>query len=262
MSLSTIAGHTTRTLTASVALALFASSAHAQGLEVSFSQEFYTPGEELVLKVCGEPGAPVCLLADTVCKPTFVPGVGELGLALSSSLIIINLPPIPADGCLLFTQMIGCDSDFLEQPVCFQAVSMDMSTAQPEIRISNVADLVINDEFGVCMAGCTPGYWKQSQHFDSWPAPYVPSMPFADVFLGAFPGLTLLDVLELGGGQLDALGRHTVAALLNAQAGFEVLDAQEVIDLFNSVAFSNDSYAIEDLKNFFADLNELGCPLN
>ena len=27
--------------------------------------------------------------------------------------------------------------------------------------------------------GCTPGYWKQSQHFDSWPAGYSPTCCFA-----------------------------------------------------------------------------------
>jgi len=64
--------------------------------------------------------------------------------------------------------------------------------------------------------GCTPGYWKQPQHFDSWPSPYVPGMAFEDVFDDVFGSSTLLDALKFKGGGLQALGRHTVAALLNA----------------------------------------------
>ncbi|MDH3224417.1 MAG: hypothetical protein OEO23_11935, partial [Gemmatimonadota bacterium] len=63
--------------------------------------------------------------------------------------------------------------------------------------------------------GCTPGYWKQPHHFDSWTG-YDPEDLFSSAFEDAFPGMTLLEVLKQGGGGLKALGRHTVAALLNA----------------------------------------------
>jgi hypothetical protein len=109
--------------------------------------------------------------------------------------------------------------------------------------------------------GCTPGYWKQSQHFDSWTAPYAPTTLFSDVFEDAFPGKTLLDVLNLGGGGLNALGRHTVAALLNAASGGVDYDltTTEVINAFNAV-FPGGDY--EGQKNIFAGFNEQGCPLN
>jgi hypothetical protein len=108
--------------------------------------------------------------------------------------------------------------------------------------------------------GCTPGYWKQEQHFGSWTPPYDPSDLFSSVFEDAFPGMTLLQVLELGGGGLNALGRHTVAALLNAASGDVDYDmtTTEVIDAFNDV-FPGGDY--ETLKNELADLNEQGCPL-
>src|SRR5690349_16245059 len=71
--------------------------------------------------------------------------------------------------------------------------------------------------------GCTPGYWKQSQHFDSWPSDFGPNDLFFGGFENAFPGKTLLQVLSQpastgGQGQqaLNNLGRHAVAALLNA----------------------------------------------
>jgi hypothetical protein len=109
--------------------------------------------------------------------------------------------------------------------------------------------------------GCTPGYWKAAQHYDSWPAGYSPSMLFDDVFEDAFPGKTLLQVLSTGGGGLDALGRHTVAALLNA-ASSDVsydLSAADVISAFNS-AYPGGDY--ETLKNRLLGFNEQGCPLN
>lgn len=109
--------------------------------------------------------------------------------------------------------------------------------------------------------GCTPGYWKQSQHFDSWPAAYTPNMKFSYVFENAFPGKTLLEVLNLGGGGLEALGRHTVAALLNAKSGSVNygMTASEVINAFNYV-FPGGNY--ETLKSKFEGFNERGCPLN
>ncbi len=109
--------------------------------------------------------------------------------------------------------------------------------------------------------GCTPGYWKQSQHFDSWPTQYTPGQAFSSVFANAFPGKTLLQVLGLGGGGLNALGRHTVAALLNAgksSVSYDLATAQ-VISAFNA-AYASGNY--EAQKNIFANFNEQGCPLN
>lgn len=108
--------------------------------------------------------------------------------------------------------------------------------------------------------GCGPGYWKQSHHFDDWASPYDPSTLFEDVFDNAFPGLTLVEVLSQGGGSINALGRHTVAALLNA-ASAEVdfgWNASEVVDAFDD-AYPNGDF--EALKDDFEDLNERECPL-
>jgi hypothetical protein len=109
--------------------------------------------------------------------------------------------------------------------------------------------------------GCTPGYWKQAQHFDSWPSAYTPGQLFSSVFEDAFPGKTLLQVLQQGGGGLNALGRHTVAALLNAASSGVSYDLSEsdVINAFNAV-FPGGDY--EGQKNIFAGFNEQGCPLN
>jgi hypothetical protein len=124
------------------------------------------------------------------------------------------------------------------------------------LRFTNTAD-----EEPPGLEGCTPGYWKQPQHFDSWPAPYTPSTLFSSVFENAFPGMTLLQVASQGGGGLNALGRHTVAALLNAASGGVDYPwtVQQVINAFNGV-FPGGDY--ETLKNQLEGFNELGCPLD
>ena len=111
--------------------------------------------------------------------------------------------------------------------------------------------------------GCTPGYWKQEHHFADWTAPYQPDDQFSDYFEDAFEGLSLVQVLDGKGGGLTALGRHTVAALLNA-ANPEVdydLTPQAVISEFNDI-YPGSKGDYESLKNQFEALNEQGCPLN
>ena len=80
------------------------------------------------------------------------------------------------------------------------------------------------------------------------------------MFEDAFPGMTLLQVLGQGGGGLKALGRHTVAALLNG-ANPNVssnMTAGDVINAFNAV-FPGGDY--ETLHGRLAAFNEQGCPL-
>src|SRR3712207_1283940 len=74
--------------------------------------------------------------------------------------------------------------------------------------------------------GCTPGFWKQSQHFDSWQEA-APSDLFTAKFNitsnvpSVLSGLTMLQALQGGGGSgLDGarliLARAAAAAYLNA----------------------------------------------
>jgi len=110
--------------------------------------------------------------------------------------------------------------------------------------------------------GCTPGYWKQAHHFDSWVG-YNPNDLFSSVFEDAFPGMTLVQVMWNGGGGLNALGRHTVAALLNAASGDVDYGATpaDVISAFNAV-FPGTNGQYTTLKNDFAADNQSSCPLN
>jgi hypothetical protein len=109
--------------------------------------------------------------------------------------------------------------------------------------------------------GCTPGYWKQSQHFDSWQG-YTTGQRFNQVFgVNAAGNPTLLAALKQGGGGFQALNRHAVAALLNtANQNVDYLYAtQQVITLVQQAYASGDP---EGIKNQLAAQNEAGCPLN
>lgn len=121
--------------------------------------------------------------------------------------------------------------------------------------------------------GCSPGYWKQAHHFNSWVG-YTPDTLFSTVFEAnhnPFGTKTLLQVLQQGGGGINALGRHTVSALLNAaalQPNYGFTTAQ-VLSLFRGV-YSNPpgtvgTAAQNALSALFAgmeDVNGRVCPLN
>lgn len=120
--------------------------------------------------------------------------------------------------------------------------------------------------------GCTPGYWRQPHHFDSWTT-YEPDDSIEDPFdipssvmlarpeRGEAEDLTLIEGLELRGGDVNALIRHAIAALLNAvspDVSYD-LSVSEVKSKFNAAISGGD---IEGTKNEFEGFNEQGCPLN
>ncbi len=109
--------------------------------------------------------------------------------------------------------------------------------------------------------GCTPGYWKQMQHFDSW-VDYEPGDDYETTFeVDASFTKTLLGALKQGGGKEKALGRHATAALLNAAAGgvdYEFSES-EVIQLVQD-AYASGNF--NHYKDMLADENESGCGLN
>jgi hypothetical protein len=110
--------------------------------------------------------------------------------------------------------------------------------------------------------GCTPGFWRQDQHFDSWTG-YSPGDDFEAVFGvdASFDPHTLLDAVWLEGGGEEALARHAVAALLNATSPDVdyAYSAAEVIAMVQSAYSSGD---FEGIKDLFEAANEIGCPLD
>jgi hypothetical protein len=124
--------------------------------------------------------------------------------------------------------------------------------------------------------GCTPGFWKQSQHFKFWKG-YKTTDKFAATFgiTGSAADLkikvdnkyiklkyaTLLDALKAQGGGINALARHAVAALLNASSGINyTFTVAEVKSMVKDAIQSGSSTKIEDTKNKLEKENERDCP--
>jgi hypothetical protein len=116
--------------------------------------------------------------------------------------------------------------------------------------------------------GCTPGFWKNNadkKGASQWTDPYDPTDLVSSVFSAAPAGIgdkTLLAGLQQGGGDLDALTRHAIAAVLSA-AHPDVdypLTVDEIVDMVN------DAYTgltdVEDLKNVLDTFNNLDCSIS
>lgn len=120
--------------------------------------------------------------------------------------------------------------------------------------------------------GCTPGYWKQPHHFDSWqgatPADYFNATFMVDVMwnvkrCGA-KNITLVQALGCRGGHRNALARHATAGLLNS-LNPDVNYALSTEEIKTLVMDAIDSGKRDDLnyaKDILAEQNEKGCPLN
>ena len=127
--------------------------------------------------------------------------------------------------------------------------------------------------------GCTPGYWKQSQHFDSWtPTGLAPTNLVGSVFSNAslysLSGKTmanykLVEALAFKGGNglvgaAQILLRASVAAELNAKypgMGYPKT-AAEVVTAVNAALASGNRVTMLTLATQLDELNNLGCVLN
>jgi hypothetical protein len=156
------------------------------------------------------------------------------------------------------------------EPLCGDGVlNQDWEECEVGVRCADPADTC--DE-AACLCsppsggeGCTPGYWRQSHHFDSWVATgFDPDQTVLSAFGEVDPridALALKWAVRLRGGDLNALMRHAVAALLNA-AHPEVSYAMSSADVIAAVQAAVSSGEIEATKDALAAENEMGCPLN
>ena len=117
----------------------------------------------------------------------------------------------------------------------------------------------------ICMQeGCTLGYWKN--HTDQWCDEYLTCDTYGAIFMNApseLASLSLLDVLNLGGGGVYNLGRQSVAALLNAcsiDVQYHFSTSQQVIDYVNAAFLAGD-YQISQAGSELDMYNQAGCPL-
>jgi hypothetical protein len=122
--------------------------------------------------------------------------------------------------------------------------------------------------------GCTPGYFKQTQHFAAWGS-YIPdTTTVGSVFTaatGSFASETLLTALQGGGGPgldgaITILLRAAVAALLNANnSGVNyALTVAQVKSEVNTALLSGDRDTILLLASRLDTFNNGrgGCPLS
>jgi hypothetical protein len=122
--------------------------------------------------------------------------------------------------------------------------------------------------------GCTPGYWKVSQHFDSWvPTGYTTNQTLESVFdvpdAYGLDSKTLLQALNFKGGSTltgaaQILLRAGVAALLNAahpDVDYALTEA-EVIAQVNAALASGDRATILALAADLDAANNANCPLS
>jgi protocatechuate 3,4-dioxygenase beta subunit len=118
--------------------------------------------------------------------------------------------------------------------------------------------------------GCTPGYWKVPQHWDSWiPTGYETTDLLKDVFGANALNGTLLDGLNFQGGSgvtgaKQILLRAAVAALLNAShpdIAYPLTETQ-VINMVTAALNTGNRGTMLTLANQLDGLNNLGCPLN
>ena len=120
------------------------------------------------------------------------------------------------------------------------------------------------------VAGCTPGYWKQTQHFDSYPVGIGPNTSFNSIFTG-YPLTDAVWYIALDGGggpgvegALKILRRAAAAAYLNSLklTNYGPLPAQ-IIAAVQAAAASNNRNTILGLATLLDNLNNQGsCPLN
>ena len=157
-------------------------------------------------------------------------------------------------------ELNNAQSDFVIEHSDVRTVTLHAQVAQhaDQVRVITKCAEVTGNQ------GCTPGYWKQSQHFDSWQG-YSPNQTYQSVFgVSTFGSKTLLSVLKLGGGGVNALGRLSVAALLNASndnVAFP-LTTSEVISQTKAALQGGNAATIESLKNQLDAFSNLGCPIN
>lgn len=152
------------------------------------------------------------------------------------------------------------------------AVGSALTSASQTLTLSSQQTLntgtPAGDQYGQGFHGCTPGYWKQPQHFFAWGN--VPqTQSFNNTFgvtsakSGFSNSFSLLDALNDGGGGIDALARQGTAAYLNSlRTGMNFpYTTQQVITMVQSAINSGNATTIENTKNLLEAANSLEGPL-
>lgn len=221
------------------------------GSPMSFSMTVYSDGPATATNVTlsdplpggagivWQTGTAGCSISGSAPAQTLSCAFGDLAAGLERSVTVTGGTSATLSECRVYSNTVTVSAD-------------------NHADVEDSAEITLTDCVPLEFAGCTPGFWKQQQHYQFWSAPYAPSTAFGSVFTNAFPGMTLLQVVGQGGGGINALGRHAVAALLNsASPDVEYgMTPAAVISAFNAAVASGD---YETQKNIFEAFNERGC---
>lgn len=215
----------------------------------------------------------------------------------------ITITGFPSEGETFIDEFKGLDHEGTENPIelFVDGTKVGETTEQgngsvetvdaTDTNISTEAEFVFGgsgavDDLVICHTppdrgdeGCTPGYWRQPHHFDSWPSDWTdaegqPDVDFCEVFTcdgtialqrpetGNLNDISLLEALELRGGGVNALARHGAAAALNANgdSGVDYFYTLSEVQTIVNGALSSGEY--ESAKDDLAEANEQLCPLN
>jgi uncharacterized repeat protein (TIGR01451 family) len=142
--------------------------------------------------------------------------------------------------------------------------------------LSNVLTASSSCTVSIPTEGCTPGFWKN--HTSLWDEPTDPiaaaagfttTTSFNSFFgltsaqSGFADSLTMLDAVNLGGGDGAKLARHGVSSLLNIAAGLNYPlppGINNATDLYNAIRNAYLTSTFEPLATELADANNLNCP--
>jgi hypothetical protein len=174
-----------------------------------------------------------------------------------------TIPPLGSYTCSFIEPVSGSGGDVITDIVTASGFDDDGNP------VSDFDDATVTI-IGV-FQGCTPGYWKQEHHFDSWkPTGYSPGNLVGDVFEeapGDLAGDSLVDALHYPGGPgfsgaARILLRAGVAATLNAghpDLNFEIADPGDVIDAVNKALASGKRGKMLGLAGKLDGYNNAGC---
>lgn len=195
------------------------------------------------------------------------------GVTSQVTITEINMPP----GRVVDSIKIATNGVFL--PTLFAVNSVSLQTGYDDvsfIKVYHSQSTTPPPPFG---KGCTPGYWKQTQHFKSWvPTGLAPTNLIGSVFSQAslytlsgklMSNYKLVDGLGFKGGPgslgaAQILLRAAIAAELNARyssLGYP-MTAADIVTAVNDALAGAQRPAMLTLAAHLDDMNNLNCPLN